>query len=262
MHAIVMCRRSFCAVVVVSLLLSTTTGCSISREATETKPNAEIEAFLNTTNIIYAADRYWVKELPEPTSAIGTAYKKTTKSIEQTSYDAFSLVSETAFKTKPTQANITKEELTFSKDYNFTRQNKADVALVSFLSGGAEDVYQIKKKVELAAVWALDADALEPKDGYCKDEYYYVTRVYLGSSSDFGLQQVNYKMKVAGANVGGALEGNEGTTLHVIRQGALALMLQPMKDHPKCTGTPIRPQLITPQLLERELRMTGWQKRD
>jgi len=219
--------------IVLGSIMVLCTGCGVTQKLVKVEPDQKVEAFFEKTNLVQSHDRYWVKEIPETASAIGSTYRKVSENVNGSTYVAFVLEGNNLYKNIG-DSNLNKENLTYSKDYAFKRSDKATLSAAAVFSAGYSDVSEVKKKVELKQVWSPKANDLEINSAYCKLDNYYVTRIYFGSSSDFGLKDVKYVATLAGIEVGGEVSAAESSTLHVIRDGVLAIMLQPTMSHPKC----------------------------
>lgn len=218
----------------VSLCLAFATGCSVVPVTTKVEITKEVVDFANTTNLVYGTDRYWIKDVPEIATALGTVYKRESKTVDGVTYYAARLVGEKGF-TDLSKDKTESGEFTLGKNYSYSYANAADWSVLAAFSGSASNINEIKKKIALTSVSKVtDDEALTPNGKYCTDAHYYVSRVYVGSSSEYGLQEIKYQAKVAFAEVGGSLSGVGRSELHEIRQGVLALMLQPFNNLTKC----------------------------
>jgi hypothetical protein len=225
--------KESCKLIVLGILLC---ACSVQQVTKSITVDPKLTEFLNSSNLVSSHDAFWVIELPESESALGTVYQKVTLDLDNKKYEAYKLASESIFEDAAVTKNVAEEKDTFSKDYSFTYNQAGDIALLSYFSGGVSDVNQIKKKVELTSVKKMKNTDFPVNRNYCNSNYYYVTRVWKGASSDFGLIQKTYKAKVAFISGGAAINGSEESSLHVIRQGIIALVLQPTEQLKGCPG--------------------------
>lgn len=234
-----------CALVACAFMV----GCSVASKQTKVSIAKDVADFTSKTNLIYGNDRYWVKDVPETETAIGTVYKIQSKELDGVTYYAPQLVGEKGF-TDLTEDNVVDGEFTLGKDYTFKYSNAADWGVLAAFNGGLNNISEIKRKLELSSVKKLgDDEGLTPNSKYCSkdDNYYYVSRAYFGSSSYYGLSQFTYKAKIAWAEVGTDLSGEGRTELHELRQGVLALMLQPFANLTKCGAKkPLGGEAIAP----------------
>lgn len=122
--------------------------------------------------------------------------------------------------------------------------------------------------MELKEVWQPNLSNVTPDSTYCDEKYYYVSRIWLGASSDVGLQESKYKMEVAAVYVGTALSGLEKTSLHNVKQGALAFNLEPVTSLSICkppVGGIVKPKTLSIQPvpkheIEKELKLKGFKE--
>ncbi|QFT10011.1 hypothetical protein [Vibrio sp. THAF190c] len=222
-------------VLLISFVLS---ACGVSQKVQETTENNEVNQFLDSTNLVKASDRYWIKDIPETSTAVGSVYQKREKLIGGVTYTAFTLVSENLFNNYDEESLI-KEKLTYSKDYKFKREVDSNLAAMAVFSGSHRDVSEVNKKVDLSEVWKLISSELEADPKFCKAGYFYVTRAYLGTSSDYGLKEVSSVATFAGIEVGADVSSYGYSSLHTLKEGSLALMLQPTVQLSSCGNSNI-----------------------
>jgi len=239
-------------------------GCTSTKNVTKQSFSPELDGFINKTNLVFSQGKYWIRDIPETDRALGSLYKKVTKTIDRLQYTAYTHVADFSFG-NIADSLIIKEEIIYSKDYTFKHVRNSDLEVLSMFSANYSDISEIKKKVVLSEVWAINYNELTFDKAYCDSSYYFVNRVYLGSSSDFGLQEVKGSAKFAGFNVGAGFEASQASNMHIIKEGALTMMLQPVSSLNVCNpgdtlSIKIISKRITPSLLFKELEIDSYKK--
>jgi hypothetical protein len=235
--------KLFFGIFVYSVAL-TLSGCSVSPTIIKAQTSAELSNFLNKTNLVYNNDFYWTKSLPS--APLGVVYKKQTKTIEGKTYEAFSFVTNSIFNTSISDSNLTPEDGHFSKEYTYSRSDDAQLTVAAYFAGSYDDVHQIKQKVEITKATVLASPPDSVKTAYCTDDYWFVSKVYKGADSYFGLSKVMYKVGILG-NIGSYTAAGE-TSLHELRDGVIALSLEPTNHLSGCGAT--SPRKIIPLMDE------------
>jgi hypothetical protein len=225
----------------VSILTLVISGCSVSPSLIKQKNSEELSDFLGKTNLVYNNDFYWTKSIPS--APLGMVYKKQTKSIGGKTYEAFSFATNNVFNSTISESNKTNEEGTgFSKEYTYSRSNDAQLTVAAYFAGTFDEVHQINQKIEIKNATVLSAPPVSVNKTYCTDDYWFVSKVYNGADSYYGLSKIAYKIGILG-NIG-SYTGSGETSLHELRNGVIALSLEPTKNLPGCgAATPLK---ITP----------------
>lgn len=209
-----------------SLLLFS--SCSFVQKQIEVEIDPELTQFMKSTNLVFSDDFFWIKTLPGSSFEIGSIYEKQTRTIGGKEFTIYRFVTDEFF--GPLKAENIKQDdqFRFLNHYTFKSSNASQLEALSVFSSGYSGVTEIKKAVELSRLVGLsNAGGLTPQERFCKGSYYVVTRAYYGAASDFGLNEVSFQAKLVGVDFGPALSGYQHESMHVVKNGALAYVLEP-----------------------------------
>ena len=255
----------FIIAILVILILVVLFGSNTSEEITKYEIDPEVEEWLNNSNLILSREKYWIIDIPESRNALGSVYRKEVLTKDTMTYERFRHVDDYGFHEIPDSSITKDDQWTFSKDYSFKRSRKFDIMAVNVFSGFLETINEVKKKVELSELWGLNPRNLNFNTFHCDSSKYYVSRVYLGTLSDFGLQEVKVQTKITVVPIGAESVISQASSMHILKEGALAMMLKPVIDLQGCRAKmglepEMRIEEVTPELLENELIEDGYEK--
>jgi hypothetical protein len=221
--------KKFIPLIICIILIITSCVTLITKEKEVNYP-PELEQLIQPSHMVFYQGDFWILGIPETTDILGKVIIKKKIEIDEEEYEYYEIYGDSVFEKPVLLKDAIKEEILYQKKNEIKTDTNTGLVLLSYLTGNAKTINEIKEHKIIESAHYFLTDEYQPKQRYKGSEHFYVSKIYFGTLSYYGVSQLEIQASLTGGI--GSISENATTvsSLSELKRGIIALRLYPIKN--------------------------------